>query len=185
MTETNAQLVERARTGEASAFEALVRRHFRAAFAMAASVLIDPAEAEDAVQDAFVTALERLDDCDPQRFTAWLLRIVRNQAISAHRRRKVRAALPLEWASSRPSEADPERDADRSMLRGRLADALGKLPEKQRQVLLLHDLEGFKHREIGELLDMPEGTVRYTLFQARRAARELLGTERTTEDENG
>jgi RNA polymerase sigma-70 factor, ECF subfamily len=177
MSETNARLVERARRGEADAFEALVRRHLRVAYATAMSVVGDAQEAEDVSQDAFVTALERLDDCDPPRFTAWLLRIVRNQAISAQRRRRVRSAMPLEAAGDVASSSDPGRDEARSRLRGQLAAALDGLGETQRQVLLLHDLEGYKHREIGEMLGMPEGTVRYTLFQARRAARERLGDD--------
>jgi RNA polymerase sigma-70 factor, ECF subfamily len=174
MSETNAHLVERARRGEAAAFETLVRRHARAVYATAMSVLNDAQEAEDVSQDAFVTALERLDDCDPDRFTAWLLRIVRNHAISAHRRRQVRSTVSLDVATALTSESDPGLDAQRSRLRQRLRDALDALGETQRQVLLLHDLEGYKHREIGEMLGMPEGTVRYTLFQARRAARQRL-----------
>jgi RNA polymerase sigma-70 factor, ECF subfamily len=185
MSESNAELVERARTGDASAFELLVRRHFGAAYATALTVLGEPAEAEDASQDAFVTALERIEDCDPERFTAWFLRIVRNQAISAVRRRNVRLAAPLDSAPHAASGDDPAADTARSMLRERLAAALRQLPERQREVLLLHDLEGYKHREIGELMDMPEGTVRYTLFQARRAARALLEADRPMEDGHG
>jgi RNA polymerase sigma-70 factor, ECF subfamily len=177
MSQTNAQLVERAREGDESAFAMLVRRHFRAAFATAMAVLGEPADAEDVTQDAFVTVLERLDECDPERFTAWLLRIVRNHAISAQRRSRVRSATPLDLATHVRSDSDPAADARRSRLRDRLVAALAGLSEKQRQVLLLHDLEGYKHREIGALLDMPEGTVRYTLFQARRAARERLGAD--------
>jgi RNA polymerase sigma-70 factor (ECF subfamily) len=56
---------------------------------------------------------------------------------------------------------------------------MAPLPDRQREVLLLHDLEGWRHREIGEVLGMKEGTVRYTLFQARRAVREQLGYEET------
>jgi RNA polymerase sigma-70 factor, ECF subfamily len=185
MSESNAELVERARTGDASAFETLVRRHFGAAYATALGVLGEPAEAEDASQDAFVTALERIEDCDPERFTAWLLRIVRNQAISALRRRNVRLAAPLDTAVGLASGDDPARNTDRALLRERLTAALRQLPARQREILLLHDLEGYRHREIGELLDMPEGTVRYTLFQARRAARALLGANSLTEGGHG
>lgn len=175
MAESDAVLVERARSGDGAAFEVLVRRHLRAAYAIALGILRNPADAEDVSQDAFVRALERLDECDPERFAAWLLRIVRNTAISAQRRRRVRQAMPLEWANGARSLSDPAKDAERSALRERLLEAMEPLPEKQREVLLLHDLEGWRHREIGEALGMPEGTVRYTLFQARRAMRERLG----------
>lgn len=177
MAEADSVLVERARAGDGGAFDKLVRRHLRAAFAVAYAVLGEPADAEDVCQDAFVTALERLDSCQPDRFAGWLLRIVKNRAISVQRRQKVRSAMPIEWANGAHSGSDPSRDAERSGLRDRLLAALKLLPERQREVLLLHDLEGWRHREIGDALGMPEGTVRYTLFHARRAVRETLRPE--------
>ncbi len=167
-------LVDRARRGDAQAFDALVRRHLRTAHAVALSVALNQADAEDVVQDAFIAALERLDDCQPDRFVAWLLTIVRNRAISLQRHRKVRNSQPLEWATELSSGDSPAKDAERSALRERLLEAMAGLPERQREILLLHDLEGWRHREIGDRLGMKEGTVRYTLFQARRAVRERL-----------
>jgi RNA polymerase sigma-70 factor (ECF subfamily) len=70
---------------------------------------------------------------------------------------------------------DPARDLDRSELRHRLETALGGLTDVQRRVVLMHDLEGYRHREIAVDLDIPEGTVRSHLFFARRALREQLG----------
>jgi RNA polymerase sigma-70 factor (ECF subfamily) len=177
MVEADSVLVERARGGDGRAFEQLVRRYMRAAHAVAFAVLGDSADAEDVCQDAFINALEQLDTCQPDRFAAWLMRIVRNRAISVHRQKKVRRSMPLEWANGARSRHDPSVDAERSATRQRLIAALETLPERQREVLLLHDLEGWKHREIGEALDMREGTVRYTLFQARRAVRARLAAE--------
>lgn len=182
MTEGDAVLVQRARSGDAAAFEALVRRHLRAAHAVALGVMVDQADAEDICQDAFIAALEQLDALtEPHRFGAWLLRIVRNRALSALRKRRVRATEPLEWAVRSASDSDPARDAARSALRDRLSVALDTLPEHQRQIVLLHDLEEWKHREIGELLGMPEGTVRHHLFLARRALRERLQADHEKE----
>jgi RNA polymerase sigma-70 factor (ECF subfamily) len=182
MTEGDAVLVGRARAGDGPAFEALVRRHLGAATAVAFGVLGDRADAEDVSQDAFIAALEQLDTLtEPHRFGAWLLRIVRNRALSALRKQRVRAAEPLEWATGAMSDADPARDAERAALRARLDGALATLPEHQRQIVLLHDLEEWKHREIGELLSMPEGTVRHHLFLARRALRARLGNEQERE----
>jgi RNA polymerase sigma-70 factor, ECF subfamily len=175
MAEVTRDLVDRARAGDGGAFEKLVRAHMRAAFAVAFGILGDEADAEDVSQDAFIAVLEQLDSCDPDRFTAWLLRIVRNRAISVQRQRRVRHAMPLEWANGASSRDNPATDEARARLRARLTAAVGTLPARQREVLLLHDLEGWKHREIGDLLGIPEGTVRYTLFQARRAARAQLG----------
>lgn len=176
-------LVERAREGDPDAFDALVRRHLRSAYAVAVSVVLEPADAEDVCQDAFLTALERLDRCQPERFAGWLLTIVRNRAISWQRRRKVRRAEPLEWARGLTSGPNPAQEYERTTLTEQLKAAIEPLPPRQREVLLLHDLEGWKHREIGDALGMKEGTVRYTLFQARRAVRERLG-ERTARTED-
>src|SRR5690625_154497 len=178
MHETDAQLVELAREGDAGAFEELVRRHLRAAHLVALSVVNEPADADDVCQDAFLTALEKLDDCrNPNRFRAWLLRIVRNRAISHHRRERVRATLPLDGVMAKiDQKSDPARDAVRAELRERLLKEIQGLSEIQRQVLLLHDLEGWRHREIAELLGLREGTVRAHLSYARRHMRERLGT---------
>jgi RNA polymerase sigma-70 factor, ECF subfamily len=177
-------LVVRARAGDAAAFDELVSRHMRTAYAVALSVVLDPMDAEDVVQDSFISALERLDSCQPDRFAAWLMRIVRNRAISLQRRHRVRRSEPLDWARGVTSNDDPRADLDRARLRDSLMEAMAPLPDRQREVLLLHDLEGWRHREIGDALGMKEGTVRYTLFQARRAVRERLGYEETRKEES-
>jgi RNA polymerase sigma-70 factor (ECF subfamily) len=174
--DTDARLVRRAREGDRAAFEVLVRRYLKTAYAVALAELSDPRDAEDAVQDSFITALERLDDCrDPAAFSGWLRRIVRNRARSVRRRERVRETDTLESAGSRASVQNPDRDFDRSEIRRRLESALDTLSEVQRRVVLMHDLEGYRHREIAVELDIPEGTVRSHLFFARRALREQLG----------
>jgi RNA polymerase sigma-70 factor (ECF subfamily) len=173
--EEDARLVQRARGGDAGAFERLVRRHLRAAHAVALAIVGEPADAEDVCQDSLVAALERLDECrQPERFAAWLLQIVRNRARDALRRRSVRAALPLEAAAAIAGPADPLRDAERSQLRERLLDGLRGRTEVQREIVLLHDLEGWRHAEIAAVLGLSEGTVRNYLFHARRAMRTRL-----------
>lgn len=176
--EPDALLVERVRGGDAEAFGELVRRHLRAANAIALAVVGSSADAEDVCQDAFITALERLDDCrEPDRFPAWLLRIVRNRALSFRRYRKVRDALPLDAADREPGRDNPALDTERALLRERLLIAMEDLTEVQREVVLLHDLEGWRHREIAVLLGLPEGTVRAHLSRARHTLRGSLGAE--------
>jgi RNA polymerase sigma-70 factor, ECF subfamily len=169
---TDSRLVARALAGEAWGFEELVRRHLRAAHTVALGVLGNPADAEDVCQDAFLTALERLEECrDPKRFAGWLMRIVRNRALNFRESRSLREGVPLERASEAAGGDDPEREAGRSELRERLLAALAGLPETQREVVLLHDLEGWQHREIAELLGTSEGAVRVRLHEARRRLR--------------
>lgn len=181
MTE-DAALVGRALDGDAAAFEELVRRYTRTAYAVALGVVKEPADAEDVCQDAFIRALERLEDCrNPARFGAWFLRIVRNRAHSVRRYLGVRDAAPLDSVPARSDLPGPHREAEREELRADLRAALADLTEVQRQIVLLHDLEGWKHREIGELLELPEGTVRAHLFHARRALRDHDALRRSTE----
>ena len=182
---SDASLVGRARRGNSAAFEALVRRHYRAAYGVALAILGNGMDAEDVCQDAFVKALARLNDCrQPDRFVAWLLQIVRNHARNYKDYRRVRMAQPLETLNV-ASSLDTDSDAERSELRGVLEEALGELSEVQRQVVLLHDLEGWKHREIGETLGLSEGAARQHLFAARHKLRELLGPEALKEHSNG
>jgi RNA polymerase sigma-70 factor, ECF subfamily len=179
VADSDSRLVERARAGDARAFGELVRRHLKAAHAVALGVLGNPADAEDVCQDAFLAALERLEECrDPSRFAAWLLRIVRNRALNARESRALRQGEPLDEAAGVASAAkgdDPGREAERSELRDRLLAALAGLPPAQREVVLLHDLEGWRHREIADLLGTSEGATRVRLHEARRALRARLG----------
>ena len=172
---SDAVLVQSARAGDASAFEALVRRHLRAAFAVALATLGNRADVEDVCQDAFLTALQRLEDCrQPEHFGAWLLQIVRNRARNFRSYRKVREAAPLELVKGAASD-DPARDAERAELRERLMAALATLPEVQREIVLLHDLEGWCHQDIAAALRMSVAMSRLHLFNARRALRDRLG----------
>jgi RNA polymerase sigma-70 factor (ECF subfamily) len=174
--QSDARLVALARAGDRAAFEKLVRRHMSGAYAVALAELGDAGDAEDAVQDSFISALEQLDGCrDPAAFGSWLRRIVRNRARSVRRRERVRRTEPLDEMPARPSTSDPQRDLSRAEWRRRLEAALARLSPVQRAVVLMHDLEGYKHREIAAELDLPEGTVRSHLFLARRALRDVLG----------
>lgn len=175
MNDSDARLVERARDGDAGAFEALVRRHLKSAHVVALSLTGEVADAEDVCQDAFITALERLEECrEPDRFRSWLLAIVRNRAHNLRRYRNLRRGPPVSPAA--PSgDRGPAGDAEISALRDRLSAALRVLPELQRQVVLLHDVEGWPHRDIGESLGITEGSSRVYLHKARRALREVLG----------
>lgn len=164
-------LVLSAQRGELEAFSELVRRHQRRAYAVARAIVVTHEDAEDAVQDAFLHAYRALHRFLPdQAFGAWLHRIVSNASLDITRRRKVRDAEDLP-----ESVASPFRDpAESDELRLRLRDALAKLPVRQRSVIVLHDVEGFKHSEIGKLLGIPEGTARSDLHYARSALRALL-----------
>ena len=177
MTETDARLIERARRGEADAFDTLLRRHMKTAYAVALARTGDRDDAEDVCQDAFVTALQRLDEVRrPEAFVGWLLQIVRNRAHNLRRHQKVRLALPLDAAEEAPARArGPAALAEDAELRGRLMEALEQLSPTQREVVLLYDVQGWSHREIAGAVGTTEGAARVHLHHARRALRALLG----------
>jgi RNA polymerase sigma-70 factor (ECF subfamily) len=174
-TPSDADLVTQCLRGDGDAFDALVRRHYRTAFSVALGVLVNRHDAEEVCQEAFVKALERLEDCrDPDRFVPWLMTIVRNRALSFRSYRKVRETSELvpEIAEARDS---PFRDLTQAELGAHLTAALATLSEVQREVVLLHDLDGWSHKEIAEELEMTEVRSRQHLFVARKALRERLG----------
>ena len=169
-------LVAAAKRGDADAFAGLVRLHQRRAYAVARSIVYSHEDAEDAVQEGFLHAYRALDRfVAGQSFGAWLHRIVANAALDLTRRRRVRDADELP-----ESVASPFRDpAEAKDLRDRLGQALATLTERQRSVIVLHDVEGFKHGEIGAMLGIPEGTSRSDLHHARAALRRALGDLRS------
>lgn len=177
----DAQLVERVARGDAAAFDELVRRHLKAAFAVAYRVLGQREDAEDLVQEAFVAALEHIDGFDQHReFRPWLLRIVMNRALNArkYRERRRTEALADDVASSLPS---PSAGVERREMQEHLREALTALPERQRTIVQLTGYDGMSSSAIGELLEVPAGTVRWELHQARQALRSALAVCREKE----
>ncbi len=173
--ETDGILVARVRRGDSRAFDQLVRRHLRTAHAVARANLDNPDDADDVCQDAFIRALERIDDCrDPDRFGPWLKAIVRNTAHNRREYNQVRAAAPLEKAYAAASGDDPLADAGRAELRYHLREAMTHLTELQRRVLVLYDLEGWSHAEIASELGISAGSSRVHLHVARKAMRKRL-----------
>lgn len=182
---TDAELAALAQAGDREAFGELVARYAGQARRVARAVLGDPVEADDAAQDGFLAALRHLGRYDPTRpFGPWLIRIVANAAADRRRRRRVRQTdpIPMGLAGTDPR---PDIAADRSALRKALEDALAELPERQRLAVVLFDAEGYAHREIAELLGVPEGTVRSDVFHARRALRAALASWRDWKEESG
>lgn len=150
-------------------FLALYRRHTPALYALSLRLLeFRGAEAEDAVQDAWIRAVERLAAFRwDSSLRTWLSGI----AINCCRER-----LRTAWRWVPEDEGGPERPADGPPLELSLAihRALGSLPAGCRAIFLLHDVHGHTHEEIGGMLDIAAGTSKSQLFHARRRLRELL-----------
>jgi RNA polymerase sigma-70 factor (ECF subfamily) len=178
---SDGELVQRARDGQEQAYAALVERYMRSAYVVALSVTRRHEDAEDAAQESFLVALERLDECrNPEKFGGWFMTIVRNRSRNLVRRESLRVAeqVPETAQADGPS---PLGSTERSQLREVLGEALAELSDVQREIVLLHDMEGWKHREIGERLGIPSGTVRSHLHFARKSLRSSLSALRDVE----
>lgn len=169
-----AELVERVRRGDGRAFDVVVTRYMRRAFSVAFRILGQKEDSEDLVQDTFMVVLQRIDTFEPGRaFAPWFFRILVNRGLNARKARALRTVdeIPETASSAGPS---PEREAERAELRDRLRAALATLPERQRLVVELYELEGFSGPEIAEILEISDGTVRWHLHEARKALRQTL-----------
>jgi RNA polymerase sigma-70 factor (ECF subfamily) len=172
--EPDTALAVQAAAGDREAFGSLVERHQAAVRRLTRAVTGDAHDADDAAQDAFLSALDRIETYDPSRpFGPWLMRIATNASIDLVRRRTVRRTDALdERAPSR--QLSPASDAEAAEIRAELRTALAQLPERQRVAVTLFDVEGYSHAEIAAVLEIPAGTVRSDVFHARRALRVAL-----------
>ena len=182
------QLLEDARKGDFSAFEALVNRYERRIYALARRIVSRPHDAEEVVQQTFLTLLEHLDDFrGDSAFSTWLLRIATNHALALLRRQAVRATLPLEGGSHADEENDlplpqaiaewresPEEILARKETRELVENALQSLDEKYRLVFVLRDIEGLSTAETARLLNISEANAKIRLMRARLMLREKL-----------
>ena len=167
-------LVRAVQAGDEVAFGALVDRYLQSAYATALSVLRNAHDAEDAVQGAFIRALERIDQLKPgSPFGPWFYRVLRSTCLNLRRREALRSheEIPVSAAGGR----DPHKDLQAELTRETVMLALGELPEMQRLAITLYDLEGYSHQEIGEILGIAVGTSRAHVHHARRALRRLIG----------
>jgi RNA polymerase sigma factor (sigma-70 family) len=175
---SDGDLLGRVRAGDTRAFDTLVRRHLEPAVRLATRLLGgDDAAGEDVVQESFIAVLESVDAFDPTRpFAPWFYRIVANRCANVRRTRSRQATETLSRSleSGRPG---PDRDAARGALRSRLRAGLNRLPDRQREVLMLYDVEGFAGAEIAEMLEISPVTVRWHLHQARAAMRAIMDGE--------
>ena len=171
---TDAELAAEAAAGNAEAFGRLIERHAPQIRRVTRAVLAEPADADDAAQEAFLACWRYLGRYDPARpFGPWLIRIAVNAARDVRRRQRSRPTEPLA-PDIALVQAGPDRRAARAELRESLNQALGELPERQRLAVVLFDAEGYSHREIAGMLGVAEGTVRSDVFHARRALRVAL-----------
>ncbi len=179
-------LVERAREGDRSAFGQLVDEYKDKIYNYVARMLNDPYEAEDVTQEAFLRAYKSLPRFrGASSFHTWLYRIASNLAIDVVRKRKRQDPTfsldePLEsedgeYERELPDETGgPEDRTSTRETRVAVRRAIMDLPEKLRDVMILYELQGETYDDIAEILDVPLGTVKSRLFNARNRLKESL-----------
>ena len=167
--------MQRTLAGDSEAFAPLVRRHRRAALARALAIALDPLDADDIAQGAFVQAYEQLATLrDPARFEVWLMTIVHRRALNFIRTEKRRRSDPLSDAIPDRASAVPDIAMADVALRSELLAALSQLSLVQRSVVLLADLEDWTHERIAQSLGCSIVMSRRHLSDARRRLRALL-----------
>ena len=169
-------LLARARGGDTGALDALVRRHLREVYAVAARVLGDGDLAQDAAQDTLVGALTGLDRfLSEGSFRTWLLRIAVNAAVPLGRREWRRREVSLAFAEDLPvRDPDPASLAAARCEAGRVRRALAGLREKQRLAGVLRVYHGLSHREVAEVVGGSEGAARVNYHLGIKRLREPL-----------
>ncbi len=186
--ESDAELARGISNGDRGAFELLMRRHNRAMFRTARAILRDDAEAEDAVQEAYLQAYRTIGGYrGDARLSTWLARIVANEAFMRLRKHARRSAiLPLQPAmaaedinqvAEESMDRDPETAARRAEIRKILEERIDALPEAYRAVFMLRAVEEYSVEETAAVLQIPEATVRTRFFRARSLLREGLAAE--------
>jgi RNA polymerase sigma-70 factor, ECF subfamily len=171
------ELVRLSQNGIEAAFEELVRRHQQRVFALVAGILHRPDEVEDLAQQVFLKAYLGIKRFDQRAaFSTWLYKIAVNECWDYLRKRKVRplvyeADLSEEQVSRLDGIASfhrpPEGPNARAEMREIIDRMLGALPEQDRQLLVLKEIEGFSVQELAEILNLNVNTVKVRLFRAR------------------
>lgn len=167
------ELAHRAARGDAAAFEEIHRRYRQLVYAVALRMTGNPADAEDLTQESFLSLLRRIGSFRGESaFTSWLYRLTTNQVLMHFRRRRVR---PEEQEGEGPERAPRGAWAPAPALdRIAVERAVGALPPGYRAAFILHDVEGYEHREIARLLGCEAGTSKSQLHRARAKLRQLL-----------
>lgn len=187
---SDAEIARRVAAGDRDEFRLLMRRHNQTLYRTARSILKDDAEAEDAVQEAYLLAYRAMDGFrGDARMSTWLVRIVANEAIGRLRKRSRRAeVIPLNDAAEQDAvsmnfpagdtwSAQPEREASRMETRRLLEAKIDQLPDAFRAVFVLRAVEELSVEETAAALEIPQATVRTRFFRARSLLRESIARE--------
>jgi RNA polymerase sigma-70 factor (ECF subfamily) len=174
-----AALVGRCLAGDLEAFRDLYTRHSRRLYNLAYRMSGNEADAEELLQEVFLLAHRKLDTFKGEAsLGTWLYRLATNLCLDRLRSKQGRMSQvtdPIETEAGRPIAALAARPMEAVLDRIDLERAIGRLPDSYRAAFVLHDVEGFDHREVGRMMGIAEGTSKSLLHKARLRLRALLG----------
>jgi RNA polymerase sigma-70 factor (ECF subfamily) len=180
-TLTDVEVVDRVRAGDLAMYEVIMRRYNQRLYRIARAILHDDVEAEDVMQDAYVRAYTHLEQfAGRSAFSTWLSRIAVHEALTRLRSRNRHPQVDVteydgEISMKTPSNSlDPEKSASTGQLREILEEAVLKLPENYRTVVMLRDIEELSTAETAEALDLTEENVKIRLHRGHGMIRNWL-----------
>jgi RNA polymerase sigma-70 factor, ECF subfamily len=185
-----AELIERAKQGNAEAFQALYEKHKRRVYSLCLRMTANTAEAEDLTQEAFLQLYRKIATFRGESaFSTWLHRLSVN-VVLMHLRKKSLPAVSLEETTQGGDEDTPKKDfgAEDVSLAGsldrlRLQRAVNDLPPGYRTIFVLHDIEGYEHNEIADIVGCSIGNSKSQLHKARMKLRDMLRMNRSEKAE--
>ena len=180
-------IIREVQSGDVNAFEDIVREYEKNVYNIALRMTGDREDALDVSQEAFLKAYHALGNFRGEsKFSVWLYRIVSNACLDFLRERKRRAEVSLSVGDDEDESAEveirddslsPETLLERKLTREAVQRGLLSLPEDQRKILLLREIQGFSYEEIGRILNLESGTVKSRIFRARRKLCEFLAED--------
>jgi RNA polymerase sigma-70 factor (ECF subfamily) len=174
LTVSDAELVARCRAGEVDAFEMLYQQHAGRIFALATRLAGSADEGEDLLQEIFLQAYRKLDGFKGEAaLGTWLYRLALNHCLDFVRSRQARNSKVTDTLDDERS-FEPRAARETPIPRIDLERAIARLPQGCREAFVLHDVEGFDHKEVGALLGIAEGTSKSQVFKARLKLRTWL-----------
>lgn len=178
-------LIRDIKRGDEAAFDKIVQRYMKKAYSIALRFMRNSDDAEDMVQEAFLKVYININSYNEKySFSSWFFRILANSCINALKRKKRRSFL-LDLRDreqdfermeiyKQTSERDPEEGLILKEEKRVILEGIYSLPEKQRAVILLYDIEGFSQHEVAEILEIPLGSVMSRLFYGRKKLKQYL-----------
>jgi RNA polymerase sigma-70 factor, ECF subfamily len=171
------ELAQKSATGDTAAFEVLYRKHYRRVYALCLRMMGNPVEAEDMTQEVFLQLFNKIGMFRGESaFTTWLHRMTVNQVLMHFRKKSTRSELLTDEGETPVQIVKGTENPGMMPVVDRISleRALQQLPPGYRTVFVLHDIEGYEHYEISDMLGIAEGTSKSQLHKARLKLRQLI-----------